>query len=177
MTWTQGDWDLHSQFVRYSHWDQHDSSLGGSSFSWQGYHLLNPKVGSDFSAPEKVTRSSTLFGNRRQQSCLDHISSVSSSLSFVSSVPKIPPGAHRTWCSSDHLPEELFSGKRFLSLQRDSKDRSIRWWIKCHLKLTLSSQWRGDQWKVLWTLPGVQGTTGSCFSKPLTTSLMESCGD
>ena len=123
MTWTQGDWDLHSQFVRYSHWDQHDSSLGGSSFSWQGYHLLNPKVGSDFSAPEKVTRSSTLFGNRRQQSCLDHISSVSSSLSFVSSVPKIPPGAHRTWCSSDHLPEELFSGKRFLSLQRDSKDR------------------------------------------------------
>lgn len=34
-----------------------------------------------------------------------------------------------------------------------------------------------SQWKVLLMLPGVQGTTASRFSKPLTTSLMKSCGD
>lgn len=34
-----------------------------------------------------------------------------------------------------------------------------------------------SQLKVLLMLPGVQGTTGSCFSKPLIASLMKSCGD
>lgn len=115
-----------SQFVRHSNWDHHESSsrqkqlfLAELSVKPEGWDW------SDFSASEKITGSLTLFSNRRQQSPLDHISNVPSSLCFVSSVQRSLL-EHRS--SSDLFPwgaflrvEVSFTSKR-LQRQREGKE-------------------------------------------------------